>query len=238
MLDLPALPEVATAPVLAGGSPIGALLDLPKQAKVVGLAATGTTIALGTKGGVVKRVELEDLAKPEWRLIRLADDDVVVGASPAPADKDDLVFITASARILRFPAKSVRPQGRNAGGMSGIRLNSDDEAVFFGAVPDGVAAEVVTVAGPDSALPGTTPGTAKVTPLSTYPSKGRGTGGVRCQKFRSGEDRLQLGWAGPSPARAATASGAAANLPDVDERRDSTGATVKKNIAAVGGRFA
>ncbi len=238
VLDLPALPEVATAPVLAGGSPLGALLDLPTRAKVVGLAGPGTMVALGTRTGVVKRVELEDLAKPEWQLIRLADDDVVVGATPVTDDQDNLVFITTSARLLQFPAKSVRPQGRNAGGMLGIRLSGDDQAVFFAAVPVNTAAEVVTVAGPDSALPGTTPGTAKVTPLSEYPSKGRGTGGVRCQKFRSGENRLQLGWAGPSPARAATASGAAATLPEVDDRRDSTGVVVKKNIAAVGGRFA
>ena len=238
VLDLPALPAVATAPVLAGGSPLGALLDLPNRAKVVGLAGPGTTVALGTRTGVVKRVALEDLAKPEWQLIRLADDDVVVGATPVTDDQDNLVFITTSARLLRFPAKSVRPQGRSAGGMLGIRLSGDDQAVFFGAVPANTAAEVVTVAGPDSALPGTTPGTAKVTPLSEYPSKGRGTGGVRCQKFRSGENRLQLAWAGPSPARAATASGAAATLPEVDDRRDSTGVALKKNIAAVGGRFA
>lgn len=238
VIDLPTLPDSANAPALSGGSSITSLLDLPKNVSVIGLAVPGSTIAIGTQQGVVKRVEIEDLAKSEWQLINLADGDAVVGATPVVGDDDDMVFITAAGQLLRFPAKAVRPQGRAAGGMNGIKLAAADEVVFFAAVTDSDDAEVVTVAGSADALPGTTPGTVKVTPLSAYPSKGRATGGVRCHKFRSGEDRLQVGWAGPGPARAATARGAAAPLPEADPRRDGTGTPATKNVARVGGRFA
>ena len=86
----------------------------------------------------------------------------------------------------------MRPQGRPAGGMAGIRLADGQRAVFFGAVAPGVDAEVVTIAGSSDALPGTEAGAGKVTPYDLYPGKGRGTGGVRCQRFLRGEDTLLL----------------------------------------------
>ena len=75
----------------------------------------------------------------------------------------------------------------------------------------------------------------KVTPFAEYPGKGRGTGGVRCHRFRSGEDRLQLAWVGRGPARAATASGAPVALPEPDVRRDGTGVAPAAPIAGLGG---
>ena len=92
-----------------------------------------------------------------------------------------------------------------------------------------------TVAGSAAALPGTEPGTVKVTPLDQYPGKGRATGGVRCHKFRSGEDRLILAWAGTGPARAATASGGPLGLSDPDPRRDATGVPATAPMSSVAG---
>ena len=93
----------------------------------------------------------------------------------------------------------------------------------------------MTVAGTAAALPGTESGTVKVTPLAEYPGKGRGTGGVRCHKFRSGEDRLLLAWVGTGPARAATASGVPVSLPEVDPRRDGTGTPAPAPIGGIAG---
>lgn len=235
VVDLPALPDSATAPSLSGGTPIGALLDLPKRLAVVGLAPIGATVALGTRRGVVKRVAVEDLAKPEWPLIRLADGDDVVGAAVADDADRHLLFITAHAQLLRFPGSAVRPQGRSAAGMAGIKLGADDEAVFFGCVRTDTAGAVVTSAASSAALPGTSPGSVKVTDLADYPAKGRGTAGVRCQRFRSGEDRLQFAWAGTAPVRAATQSGMAVTLPETDHRRDGTGSPADKPLGAAGG---
>jgi DNA gyrase subunit A len=238
VVDLPALPDSASAPVLSGGSPLGALLDLPRDVRAVGLAPVGATVALGTRQGVVKRVVVEDPgAKSEWELIRLADRDAVIGAGVA-ADgpgQHHLVFISRDAQLLRFPPDAVRPQGRAAAGMAGIRLAAADEALFFGVVDCERDGAVVTVAGDSAALPGTSPGTAKVTPLTLYPAKGRGTGGVRCHRFRAGEDRLLFAWAGAAPVRAAAASGAPVVLPDPDPRRDGTGTPLATPVAGTGG---
>ncbi len=93
---------------------------------------------------------------------------------------------------------------------------------------------VVTVADSASALPGTA-ATVKVTPFAEYPAKGRATGGVRCHRFLKGEDMLALAWAGPGPARGATAAGAPVELPPAAGRRDGSGERVRQLLAAVGG---
>ena len=81
----------------------------------------------------------------------------------------------------------------------------------------------MTVAGSSAALPGTEPGSVKVTPYAEYPAKGRATGGVRCHRFLQGEDTLILAWAGAAPARAAAGSGVAVDLPAATGRRDGSG---------------
>jgi DNA gyrase subunit A len=84
-------------------------------------------------------------------------------------------------------------------------------------------------------LPGTEPGSLKVTPYGEYPAKGRATGGVRCHRFLRGEDTLILGWAGGSPARAAAANGVALDLPDATGRRDGSGLPAATPIGAIAG---
>jgi DNA gyrase subunit A len=78
----------------------------------------------------------------------------------------------------------------------------------------------------------------KVTPFTEYPTKGRGTGGVRCHRFLRGEDTLVLAWAGDAPARAAAASGAPVELPAATGRRDGSGVAGSQPITAVAGPVA
>ncbi|MEO8328935.1 MAG: DNA topoisomerase IV subunit A, partial [Candidatus Nanopelagicales bacterium] len=136
VLDLPALPNTAQAPNVSGGAPVSEFIELERGERVltlVPLDETAPTIALGTAAGVVKRVDIEVLAnKDRWNLIALKDGDFVVGAA-ATGSEDELVFVTSDAQLLRFPASSVRPQGRSASGMTGIRLAKGAAAVFFGA---------------------------------------------------------------------------------------------------------
>jgi DNA gyrase subunit A len=212
-----------------------------------GLAGGG--LALGTAEGVVKRV-LPDYPqnRDEFELITLKPGDRVVGAVQLSGESDELVFITSDAQLLRFTASSVRPQGRAAGGMAGVRLSSGASVVWFGAADAGAAsgtpsgppgsyspAVVVTVAGSASALPGTGAASVKVTPLHEYPGKGRATGGVRCQRFLKGEDMLVMAWVGPAPAVAATETGTPVQLPDPVGRRDGSGTALGRQIAVLGG---
>jgi DNA gyrase subunit A len=210
---------------------------------VVGLAAaegTGAGLALGTAQGVVKRVALDYPQNAgEFDVISLKDGDRVVAAVQLAREDDDLAFITSDAQLLHFPASVVRPQGRGAGGMTGVRLAPRARVIWFGAVDPGATGSsaplVVTVAGVAGALPGSAAASVKVTPYDEYPPKGRATGGVRCQRLLKGEDLLILAWAGPAPARAATEAGTPVELPTADGRRDGSGERVRGPIAALGG---
>jgi DNA gyrase subunit A len=254
VLEIPALPPSAHSPALAGGAPIAEFVSLEAGETVVGLAAPDGSaggLALGTAGGVVKRVAPDYPANAtEFEVISLKEGDRVVGAVQLSSEDTDLVFITTDAQLLRFAAAAVRPQGRAAGGMAGIRLSAGAAVVWFGAVPDPAAgpgtgpgaaggaagdAVVVTVAGSSRALPGTAAATVKVTPFQEYPAKGRATGGVRCHRFLKDEDMLVLAWAGPAPARAATDAGVPVYLPDADGRRDGSGERIRQGLAALGG---
>jgi DNA gyrase subunit A len=235
VLDLPTLPGTASDPHLQGGVPVSALLQLEGDERVVGLcslAGDGPALAVGTRRGVVKRVNPELLNRDSWELLRLDDGDEVVGALEVTGD-EELAFVTSDAQLLHFPAAAVRPQGRTGGGVAGIRLAPGAEVVHFSAVPPARDAVVVTISGSSTALPGTEAGSAKVTPFSEYPAKGRATGGVRCHRFLKGEDTLVLAWVGAAPARAAAASGAPVDLPPAEGRRDGSGTPPAQPVAAV-----
>jgi DNA gyrase subunit A len=244
VLDVPAVPATSTAPNLSGGAPVSEFLSLDRDEQVLALTsveadqAAGRSLALGTEQGVVKRVTPDHPQnKDSWEVVSLKPGDRVVGAVElAGEDRDwQLVFVTSDAQLLHFDAAAVRPQGRAAGGMAGVRLAAGARAVWFGAVDPARDSVVVTVSGSSAALPGTDAGSVKVTPYSEYPAKGRGTGGVRCHRFLRGEDVLMLAWAGPAPARAAAATGVAVDLPAATGRRDGSGTPAGQPIAAVSG---
>ena len=246
VLEIPALPPSAHSPGLAGGAPVTEFVALTPGETVVGLAApdaAGAGLAVGTSAGVVKRVAPDYPGNAsEFDVIALKDSDRVVGAVQLASEDQDLVFITSDGQLLRFGARSVRPQGRAASGMAGVRLSARASVIWFGAVtkefPGGDPAGgpvVVTVAGAAGALPGTGAATVKVSPYLGYPAKGRATGGVRCHRFLKGEDALVLAWAGPAPARGATDAGVPVDLPPADPRRDGSGIRVRQPLAALGG---
>ncbi|MBD0293179.1 MAG: DNA topoisomerase IV subunit A [Jiangellaceae bacterium] len=239
VVDLPALPTTVQAPTLAGGAPVTEFVELCRAEKPLSLTSLDSEsagLAIGTVHGVVKRVVPDHPAnRAAWEVIRLDDGDRLAGAVELRDSTSDLVFVTSDAQLLRFPAASVRPQGRAGGGIAGIRLNAGARVVYFGAVDSRSDAVVVTVAGSSAALPGTQAGTVKVSPYAEFPPKGRATGGVRCHRFLRTENALVLAWAGPAPPRAATASGVPVDLPQPSGRRDGSGVTAPQVITAVGG---
>jgi DNA gyrase subunit A len=198
------------------------------------LRTDGPGLALGTRQGVVKRVNPEVLARDEWDVIGLKDGDEVVGATELRTGDEELCFISSDAQLLHFGASGVRPQGRSGGGMAGIKLAAGQTVVWFGAL-DPASSVVVTASGSSTALPGTEPGAVKVTPFPEYPGKGRATGGVRCHRFLKGEDALVFAWAGAAPARAAAASGSPVELPEATGKRDGSGTPASQPIAACAG---
>ncbi|MFJ3337846.1 DNA topoisomerase (ATP-hydrolyzing) subunit A [Streptomyces sp. NPDC086766] len=239
VVDLPQLPESATAPNLSGGAPLAEFVSLEDDETVVCLTTLDESspgLALGTEQGVVKRVVPDYPSnKDELEVITLRDGDRIVGAVELRTGEEDLVFITDDAQLLRYQAGQVRPQGRPAGGMAGVKLAEGAKVISFTAVDPAADAVVFTVAGSRGTLDDSVHTTAKLTPFDQYPRKGRATGGVRCQRFLKGEDCLSFAWAGPTPARAAQKNGTPAELPETDPRRDGSGVSLAKTVAAVAG---
>ncbi|MEU7425510.1 MULTISPECIES: DNA topoisomerase IV subunit A [unclassified Streptomyces] len=238
VVDLPQLPEAAAAN-LAGGAPLAEFVSLVDDETVVCLTTLDESspgLALGTEQGIVKRVVPDYPSnKGELEVIGLKEGDRIVGAVELRTGEEDLVFITDDAQLLRFQASIVRPQGRPAGGMAGIKVTEGAKVISFTAVDPAADAAVFTVAGSRGTLDDSVQTTAKLTPFDQYPRKGRATGGVRCQRFLKGEDCLSLGWAGPVPARAAQKNGTPVDLPEPDPRRDGSGTSLPKTVAVVAG---
>ncbi|MFJ9020157.1 DNA topoisomerase (ATP-hydrolyzing) subunit A [Streptomyces sp. NPDC102259] len=239
VVDLPQLPDTASAPNLSGGAPLAEFVSLEGDETVVCLTTLDESspgLAIGTAQGVVKRVVPDyPTNKDELEVITLRDGDRIVGAVELRTGEEDLVFIADDAQLLRYQASQVRPQGRAAGGMAGIKLTEGAKVISFTAVDPAVDAVVFTIAGSRGTLDDSVQTTAKVTPFDQYPRKGRATGGVRCQRFLKGEDCLSLAWAGPVPAKAAQKNGLPAELPEMDPRRDGSGVSLMKTVSVVAG---
>ncbi|WP_326626628.1 MULTISPECIES: DNA gyrase/topoisomerase IV subunit A [unclassified Streptomyces] len=238
VIDLPQLPDTHAAPNLSGGAMVSEFLTLDNDEEVVCLTTLDESspgLAIGTLQGVVKRVVPDYPAnKDELEVITLKEGDRIVGAAELRTGEEDLVFITSDAQLLRYPAAQVRPQGRPAGGMAGVKLAAGAEVLSFAAVDPAVDAMVFTVAGSHGTLDDSVL-TAKLTPFDQYPRKGRATGGVRCQRFLKGEDVLVFAWAGALPARAAQKNGTPTELPEPDPRRDGSGTPLAKPVAVIAG---
>ncbi|MFF4873697.1 DNA topoisomerase (ATP-hydrolyzing) subunit A [Streptomyces sp. NPDC090109] len=239
VIDLPQLPDTASAPNLAGGAPLSEFVSLEADETVVCLTTleeASQGLALGTLQGVVKRVVPDYPAnKDELEVITLKEGDRIVGATELRTGEEDLVFITSDAQLLRYPASQVRPQGRPAGGMAGVKLAAGAEVLSFTAVDPASDAVVFTVASSTGALDSSAGTSAKLTPFDQYPRKGRATGGVRCQRFLKGEDVLILAWAGATPVRAAQKNGTPVDLPETDPRRDGSGTPLAKPVDVLAG---
>jgi DNA gyrase subunit A len=204
---------------------------------LVSLDPDGPGIALGTERGVVKRVVPDYPANAEaFPVVRLDDGDRVVGAVELRTGEEELVFVTSDAQLLRFPAGAVRPQGRAAGGMAGVRLSA--------------GARVCTSA--RSILP--TPTRRSWSRWPARPGRcrhadrhgqGHALPGIPAQgpRHRRGalpplparRGRLLLAWVGSQPARAAAATGVPVELPPATGRRDGSGTGLPQPVASVSG---
>lgn len=239
VVEIPALPRTEGAVSLAGGMPAQLLAPEGAGAEVVALASLeegSAPLGLVTRAGKVKRVSTADgpARSDHFEIIALDDGDFVSFARTCD-DSSQFVLISSDSQLLRFEAAKVRVQGRSAGGMAGLALRDGATVIGGGVVPGELlsAATVVTAAGTATSL-GNEPLSTKVTPLDRYPSKGRGTQGVRVQRLLQGQDRLVLAWAGVAPARAVGQAGQPLELPAEDERRDASGTLTQGVVTSIG----
>ena len=80
---------------------------------------------------------------------------------------DDIILVTRKGQALRFAEKEIRSMGRQAAGVTGIRLKGDDKLTSMDVIEPGGQLLVVSEYG-----------YGKRTNLDEYPKKSRATGGV------------------------------------------------------------
>lgn len=225
VMEIPVLQSGNTT-TLKGGGAVKDFAILDKGEVPLGLVPLNkvTTIALGTANGVVKRVEIEASKSKSFEIIKLEPGDDVVGFGITTKKFDNLVFITSDAQLLRYKADLVRPQGKGAAGMAGIKVSDGAWVISFSVVSND--SQVVTVGGNSDALPGTQARTIKISELAEFPAKGRATGGVRCHTLKRGEDQLIFAGAASGPVRASNGPNPI-EIPDFLSKRDASGSATE-----------
>jgi DNA gyrase subunit A len=132
-------------------------------------------LLIATKKGMVKKTlfrEYDSSRREGIIALNLRDGDEVVRVQPT-SGKDDVLLITRKGKAIRFKEEHVRPMGRTATGVIGIRLDEDDEVVSCEVISDDDA-ELLVV---------TRYGYGKRTKLAQFPRKGRGGKGVIAAKL-------------------------------------------------------
>ena len=109
----------------------------------------GRYLTMATRNGRVKRTAVEEfgnILSTGIRAIRLEESDELADVELTDGDHD-LIAASADGMSIRFDESEVRPMGRNARGVGGIKLDSDDHVVGLAAVDPDEHDWVLTVTG-------------------------------------------------------------------------------------------
>ncbi|MDG1347877.1 MAG: DNA gyrase subunit A [Crocinitomicaceae bacterium] len=140
------IPEGAKA---TKGRAIQNLINIPQDDKVKAYVKVqdltdvdyvkNNFIVMATKNGVIKKTSLEAYSRPRINginAITIRDNDELLEAKLTNGS-NELVLATSSGRAIRFNEEKVRPMGRNAAGVRGVKLKeTDDEVIGMIAVED------------------------------------------------------------------------------------------------------
>jgi DNA gyrase subunit A len=132
---------------------------------------SGHNLVMATVAGMIKKTPIERFERVRStgiRAITVNEGDALAWVAVS-SGADDIVLATAQGRLARFSEREVRPMGRDATGVIGIRLaRRDDRVVGMGVVAPGADILVLTETG-----------YGKRVALSDFRSKHRGSQGVR-----------------------------------------------------------
>ena len=147
---------------LAEGEEINAMLPVREY-------TDGSYVFMATKKGTVKKVPLDAFSRPRSNgiiAVDLDEDDSLVGVDITDGERDIMLF-TDAGKVIRFAESKVRPMGRTARGVRGIRIEEGQEVKSLVVVhPNGTI------------LTATENGYGKRTDIDEYRVSGRGGQGV------------------------------------------------------------
>jgi DNA gyrase subunit A len=157
----------------ARGKPIVNLLPLEAGERISAMLSIkdyeeGKFVFMATSFGTVKKTPLALFSRPRANgIIAVALDpgDKLVGAAITDGRRDILLF-TTGGKAIRFIEDEVRPMGREAAGVRGVRLVEEQRVNALIVADDGFI------------LTASENGYGKLTPLADFPTHGRGGQGV------------------------------------------------------------
>ncbi len=155
------------------GKPIVNLLPLEEGEQISAILpikefSNDYSVFMATRSGTVKKTPLEAFSRPRPSGIIALDlrgDDQLVDVDITRGDRDLMLF-SSEGKVVRFHETDVRPMGRTAAGVRGIRLGKNAEVIALIVVREG---EILTAS---------ERGYGKRTPIDDYPVHKRGGQGV------------------------------------------------------------
>ncbi len=173
--------EVPEAGRTARGTAIVNLLSLDAGEKISAVIpiqnfAEGKYLLMGTKNGLIKKTALQEYQSNKrtgLQGITLKDDDELIAVRLTDGE-DNVVLVTKNGLCITFDEKDVRPIGRTAQGVIGIRIDEKDEVIGMESVIRGGKATLLAI---------TENGFGKRTELDEYRVQLRGGKGVVTYKI-------------------------------------------------------
>jgi DNA gyrase subunit A len=138
-------------------------------------------VFLATKHGTVKKTPLAAFARQRTSgiiAVELRDDDRLIGAGITTGNQDIMLF-ASSGKAIRFSEQDVRPMGRTAAGVRGLKLAGASDEVI-----------ALSIIGLGPIMTATENGYGKLTPIEEHPVQGRGGQGVICIQTSERNGRL------------------------------------------------
>lgn len=166
----------------AKGKPIINLLNLSTNERVQAVLPVkefkeNWFVTMVTKKGTIKKTSLEAFSRPMKKgIIALTTDegDTLVDAKVTQGNQH-IVLVSKEGQSIRFEETDVRPMGRGARGVAGMRLDGKDEVIGMAIVEaDSQKEQLLTV---------TQNGYGKRTLMEEYRTQGRGGSGVMTMKI-------------------------------------------------------
>jgi DNA gyrase subunit A len=154
------------------GKPIVNLLPLEEGERISAVLAIkeyteDSYVFMATSGGTVKKTPLTQFSRPRSSGIIAIDlrDDKLVDVAITDGE-EEILLVASSGKSIRFKESDVRPMGRGAAGVRGIKLPPDHEVIALSIIADGLI------------LTATENGYGKRTTVDDFPVQGRGGQGV------------------------------------------------------------
>ena len=173
--------EIPEAGRTAKGTAIVNLLSLDPGEKISAVIpinnfSEGKYLLMGTKSGLIKKTALTEYnsaRKTGLLAITLKDDDALIDVRLTDGE-DNVVLVTKKGMSITFDEKDVRPVGRTAQGVIGIRLDEEDSVIGMESIVSGIKGTLLAI---------TENGFGKRTELDEYRVQNRGGRGVITYKI-------------------------------------------------------